>query len=401
MNTKAMNTLKLLTVLLVVLSVQIFSAPTWAQVDSAPRSLWNNDPEPVFSPIVHPDRKVTFRLRAPNAKSVSVKCFVIGMNQMQQDSSGIWTYTTPKPLDPDLYSYAFVVDDVRLLDPANAYISLSYRVNYSMFLVPGPESECYQVNDVPHGSMTRCWYLSQAVGHERRMVVYTPPSYEASKERYPVLYLMHGYSGDEEDWPNEGRIAQILDNLIARGKAKPMIVVMPNNKLDQDAAPGNDRYGWLMPPMRTFPRNGDGAYEQNYPEIVKYIDNAYRTIPEKSSRAIAGFSMGAFHAGHISKAYPDMFDYVGLFSGCIVKDDQDKAPIYNDFDGKLARQFAKPPKLYWIAIGSADSGAENARKLHEHLASLGYKSEFKLLPGDHDAYTMRREALEFIPKLFY
>lgn len=118
---------------------------------------------------------------------------------------------------------------------------------------------------------------------------------------------MHGYSGDEEDWPNKGRIAQVLDNLIAKGKAKPMIIVMPNNKLDQDAAPGHDRYGWRMSPMRNFPRNGDGTYEQYFPKIVNYIDEVYRTIPQKSGRAIAGFSMGAFHADHISKAYPDMF----------------------------------------------------------------------------------------------
>jgi len=395
MKAKTMNTVKSVTVLLAALSVQAS-----AQVASAPSVLWDNDPEPVFSPVVHPDRKVTFRLRAPKAKSVWVKSLAVGLSQLQQDSTGVWTYTSPEPVAPECYSYAFVVDDTRFLDPANAYTSLSYRVNYSMFIVPGPESECYQVNDVPHGSMTRCWYPSQAVGRERRMVVYTPPGYERSKNRYPVLYLMHGYSGDEEDWPNEGRIAQIMDNLIAQGKAKPMIVVMPNNKLDQDAAPGNDRYGWLMPPMRNFPRNGDGTYEQYYPEIVKYIDEVYRTIPEKSGRAIAGFSMGAFHAGHISKAYPDMFDYVGLMSGCIVKDDQDKAPIYNDFDGKLARQFAKPPRLYWIGMGGADSGLEGARKFHEHLGSLGYKSEFQVVPGDHSGYTMRREALQFIPRLF-
>jgi enterochelin esterase family protein len=390
-----MKRLNLLMMLLATLSVE-----AWAQVDSAPLVLWGNDPEPVFSPVVHSDRRVTFRLRAPKAKSVWVKSLAVGLRPLQQDSEGVWSYTSPEPVEPECYSYAFVVDDTRFLDPANVYISLSYRISYSMFIVPGPESECYQVNDVSHGSMTRCWYPSQAVGHERRMVVYTPPGYERSKKRYPVLYLMHGYSGDEEDWATDGRIAQILDNLIARGKAEPMIVVMPNNKLDQDAAPGNDRYGWLMPPMRNFPRNGDGGYEQYYPEIVNYIDKTYRTIGKKRGRAIAGFSMGAFHAGHISKAYPDMFDYIGLFSGYIVKDDQDKAPIYNDFEGKLTRQFAKPPKLYWIGMGSGDSGVEGARKFHEHLDSLGYKNEFHLVPGDHSVYAMRREALQFIPRLF-
>jgi enterochelin esterase-like enzyme len=269
-----------------------------------------------------------------------------------------------------------------------------------MFIVPGPESECYQNNDVPHGSMTRLWYPSQAVGHERRMVVYTPHGYESHKKHYPVLYLMHGFSGDEEDWPQEGRIAQIMDNLIAQGKAEPMIVVMPNNKLDQDAAPGYDRYGWMMPPMRNFPRNGDGTYEKYFPEIVDYIDHIYRTVTKKSGRAIAGFSMGAFHAAHISKLYPKLFDYVGLFSGFIEKEGQNKSVVYSDLQGKLARQFATPPKLYWIGIGNSDSGINGAQKFHTYLDSLGYRNEYHEVPGDHSGYTMRREALIFIPKLF-
>lgn len=174
------------------------------------------------------------------------------------------------------------------------------------------------------------------------MTVYTPVGYETSGKRYPVLYLLHGMGGDEEAWISLGRTAQILDNLIAQGKAKPMIVVMPNGNASQEAAPGESSRG-MVPPTMQLPKTMEGSYEQAFPEIVKFIDKNYRTIKSKSGRAIAGLSMGGFHSLHISKQYPDMFNYIGLFSAAIMPNKEVSSPIYENMEGKLKVQFDKIP----------------------------------------------------------
>ena len=164
---------------------------------------------------------------------------------MDKDEKGIWTYTT-EAIEPDLYGYAFIVDGLRTNDPNNAFLSRDIATNTNIFLLGGGQADLYKVNEVSHGSVTRRWYDSPGNNMKRRITVYTPPGYENSRKKYPVLYLLHGAGGDEEAWMELGRASQILDNLIAQGKATPMIVVMPNGNVVQDGAPGEGTQGFVQ-----------------------------------------------------------------------------------------------------------------------------------------------------------
>ena len=347
----------------------------------AQQALWGT--APVVSPEIHDNNTVTFRFKAPKAVRVQLtgdflpvqknaKFEAPGIVDLKEGQEGVWEYTTPEPLKPELYSYSFIVDGLRMNDPANVYLIRDVSTLTNVFIIGGDRADFYKVNPVPHGTVSRIWYDSPALGLERRMTVYTPVGYETSGKRYPVLYLLHGMGGDEEAWISLGRTAQILDNLIAQGKARPMIVVMPNGNASQEAAPGESSRG-MVPPTMQLPKTMEGSYEQAFPEIVKFIDKNYRTIKSKSGRAIAGLSMGGFHSLHISKQYPDMFNYIGLFSAAIMPNKEVSSPIYENMEGKLKVQFDKNPALYWIAIGKTDflyKANEEYRKL---LDEKGYK----------------------------
>lgn len=322
----------------------------------AQQALWGT--APVVSPEIHDNNTVTFRFKAPKAVRVQLtgdflpvqknaKFEAPGIVDLKEGQEGVWEYTTPEPLKPELYSYSFIVDGLRMNDPANVYLIRDVSTLTNVFIIGGDRADFYKVNPVPHGTVSRIWYDSPALGLERRMTVYTPAGYETSGKRYPVLYLLHGMGGDEEAWISLGRTAQILDNLIAQGKAKPMIVVMPNGNASQEAAPGESSRG-MVPPTMQLPKTMEGSYEQAFPEIVKFIDKNYRTIKSKSGRAIAGLSMGGFHSLHISKQYPDMFNYIGLFSAAIMPNKEVSSPIYENMEEKLKVQFDKNPALYWM-----------------------------------------------------
>ena len=283
----------------------------------------------VKSPEINPDNTVTFRLYAPKANEVTVTGDFLptipietpmgtwdapGIAQLKKGENGVWEYTTPSPLAPELYMYSFAVDSLRMMDPANVYMNRDVATVTNIFLIDsvGSRPHLYKVNDVPHGNVSRVWYNSPGLGKDRRMTIYTPPGYADSKESYPVFYLLHGAGGDEEAWINLGRTAQIMDNLIAEGKAEPMIVVMTNGNPSQEAAPGESSEGFIAPSMDVS-RMNRGEFETSFPDVVNYVDQHYRTKADKAHRAIAGLSMGGFHSLHTSKLYPDMFDYVGLF----------------------------------------------------------------------------------------
>ena len=183
--------------------------------------------QPVVSPEVHSDGSVTFRLAAPKATEIWLHCEGVGDSAMQKDDHGLWTFTTP-PLQPDIYSYSFFVNGVHLTDPANPSIKYNLLNTDSQVEVPGPKSLSWALNDVPHGVLHHHFYHSAVADDDRDFIVYTPPRYDpSSHRRYPVLYLLHGYSDDTSAWSTAGRANVILDNLIARGQAKPMIIVMP------------------------------------------------------------------------------------------------------------------------------------------------------------------------------
>ena len=365
----------------------------------AQQALWGGSK--LLSPEIHENKTVTFRIKAPKAVKVQVLGDFLskGVADLVENKEGVWEYTTPEPLAPELYSYAFVVDGLKVNDPNNVYMIRDVATVNNIFIVGGERADLYKVNKVPHGSVSKVWYHSPSLGIDRRMTVYTPAGYETSGKRYPVFYLLHGMGGDENAWSELGRAAQILDNLIAQGKAEPMIVVMTNGNADLEAAPGESSLGY-MPPTTRLGKTMEGSFETHFPEVVKFIDKNYRTKANKKNRAIAGLSMGGFHSLHISKQYPDMFDYVGLFSAAIMPGKNATSPIYKDMEGKLKLQFAKKPALYWIAIGKTDFLYKANREYRKLLDEKGYPYEYFENEDGHIWRNWRIYLTEFTPKLF-
>lgn len=292
-----------------------------------------------------------------------------------------------------------LVDGLKINDPSNVHRIRDVKSVSDVFIIPGERADLYKINDVPHGTVSKVWYYSPVLGMDRRLTVYTPAGYETGNKRYPVFYLLHGMGGDENAWTELGRASQILDNLIAQGKAEPMIVVMTNGNADQQAAPGESSLGFSVPSTQ-HPRTMEGSFEKHFPDVVNFIDKNYRTVKSKKSRAIAGLSMGGFHSLHISKEYPDMFDYVGLFSAAIMPGKDAKSPVYEDIEGKLKRQFEKKPALYWIAIGDKDFLYQANKDYRKLLDDKGYKYTYYETPEGHIWKNWRIYLTEFAPQLF-
>jgi enterochelin esterase family protein len=366
----------------------------------AQQALWGG--QDIVSPEIHADGTVTFRFLAPKAVKVELTGdFLLGegVAALKEGKDGLWEYTTPAPLAPELYSYAFIVDGLKCIDPNNVFINRDVASLTNIFIIKGGRGDLYSVNDVPHGSLTRRWYDSPTLGMTRRITVYTPPGYEKGGQRYPVFYLLHGMGGDEEAWITLGRTVQILDNLIARGLAKPMIVVMTNGNAAQEAAPGESSLGLYKPGMR-LPKTMDGSMESSFPDVIRFIDASYRTIAGKSGRAIAGLSMGGFHSLHISKEYPDRFDYVGLFSAAILPNEGVESPVYGNLDEKLKIQFGKNPRLYWIAIGKTDFLYKANEDFRRKLDAAAYPYTYYESEEGHIWKNWRIYLTEFVPMLF-
>lgn len=312
----------------------------------------------ITSPEINPDNTVTFRVNAPKASEV----FVIGdwapnngFGQLSKNSDGIWEYTSPV-LTSEMYTYRIVIDGVMGLDPSNPFTRRDVGNNFSIFYIDGGYADYYQVQDVPHGSLSQVWYHSEELSADRRLNIYTPANYEKGKKRYPVLYLLHGSGGDENAWVELGHTVRILDNLIAEGKAEPMIVVMPNGNSVKQAAPGETSENLDYMPMMSHMLKGykTGEYETSFHEIINFVDENYRTIAKKEKRAVAGLSMGGFHSLFIALNYPDTFDYVGLFSAGLNKVFMDvKNPVYSVKE-RLLRMKENGYELFWIAIGKDD-----------------------------------------------
>ena len=378
----------------------------------AQQALWGG--APLVSPEIHGDHTVTFRLKAPKAVKVQVTGDFLptqkvqtpfgefdgpGVADLKEGKDGVWEYTTPEPLLPELYSYTFIVDELKMPDPSNVYMIRDVASVTNVFLIGGERADLYAVQNVPHGTVSRVWYDSPSLGMNRRLTVYTPAGYETSGKRYPVFYLLHGMGGDEEAWIALGRTAQVLDNLIAQGKANPMIVVMTNGNASQEAAPGESSLGFVAPGIQ-LPKTMEGSFEMAFPDVVSFIDKNFRTIKKKSSRAIAGLSMGGYHSMHISKQFPDMFDYVGLFSAAIMPNKDVKSPVYDNLEEKLKVQFSQKPALYWIAIGKTDflyKANEEYRKL---LDENGYPYVYYETGQGHIWKNWRIYLTEFAPQLF-
>lgn len=355
----------------------------------------------LISPEILSDRTVTFRLKAPQAKEVKLSGDWMpaqGTAVMQKNDAGVWTFTST-PISSDLHSYSFLVDGLRTTDPTNVYLIRDVASVTNVFIVPGGKADLYEVKEVPHGTISRRWYSSPGNNLTRRISIYTPPGYENNKQSYPVLYLMHGMGGDEEAWLALGRATQILDNLIAQGKAKPMIVVMPNGNVAQEAAPGESAKGLYKPTMQ-LPHTMDGTMEQTFPDILKFIESNYRTARGKENRAIAGLSMGGYHSLHISRFYPNTFDYIGLFSPAVMASDKISSPVYAGFDESLKKQMTNGYKLYWIGIGKTDFLYKAVSDYRSKLDQIGMKYTYRESEGGHTWTNWRDYLSEFIPLLF-
>lgn len=398
-------------------TILIAAAMLFSLSASAQQALWGG--QGVVSPEINSDGTVTFRYVAPKAVKVQVTgdflptqkiTMKMGDREMTQEmpgvadlkeNKGVWEYTTPNPVAPEMYTYTFTVDGKSgLIDQNNMWVNRDVSTLASVLLIGGGHAEDYLIKDVPHGTVSKVWYDSPSAGFDRRLTVYTPAGYEKNiKTKYPVLYVLHGIGGDEDAWVTQGRAAQILDNLIAEGKAKPMIVVFTNGNISQEAAPLENSTGYVNPTM-SLPKTMEGSFETSFPEVVKFIDSNFRTIAKRDSRAICGLSMGGFHSLYISLNNPDMFKYVGLFSAAIgTGSEKNPSPIYQDMDAKLAKQFAKDP-YYFIAIGDSDFLYAANTEYRKKLDAAGYKYEYMETDGGHIWRNWRKYLDYFAQKLF-
>jgi enterochelin esterase-like enzyme len=348
--------------------------------------------EPVISPDVHADNRVTFRFRAPNAKEVLFALEGVAKPvPMQQGAQGVWSVTT-EPLTPDFYGYWFIADGVALVDPSNPLLKPNLLFRQSQAHVPGPPSLPWEVNGVPHGVVHHHFYKSKVVGDERDFFVYTPPGYDhRAKQTYPVLYLLHGFSDDASGWTAVGRANVILDNLIAQGKAKPMIVVMPLG------------YGALEMLWYGFSafehhelrdRNFNNFRQALLTEVIPQVEAAYLVKKDRDSRAIAGLSMGGAESLLTGLNTLNQFAWIGAFSSGGIPED-----FSTDFPG-LDAKANQQLRLLWISCGTEDGLMWANRQFRTWLASKGIQHVDIETPGAHTWMVWRRNLAEFAPLLF-
>jgi enterochelin esterase family protein len=339
---------------------------------------------------------VTFRIPGEYATIVKFSgSWMRGTENPQpemQKEAGVWSITLPAP-EPEIYTYNFIVDGVSKNDAANIFQQRDGTRYLSVLLVPGERSENY-VTANERGNLERVWYDSPTLGLNRCMMVYTPYGYDDNANRrrtYPVLYLLHGGGGDEDAWVSMGRTCEILDNLIEKGQAVPMICVMPNGNAGQQAA-------------RTY-QIEERAYDRSDPtqrnlyihslanDIVPYIESHYRAIPRKSARAVSGLSMGGGHTTAVTGNYPNLFDYIGVQSAGMAESDEARAQLQGIKNAGY--------KLYWIGVGDQDAGAyARSQELDKMLTDLGMEHTLFVSGGGHEWKNWRLYLNTFAPLLF-
>ncbi len=358
-------------------------------------------PVVIKSGEILPDNSVIFRLLSKDAVTVAVSGdWMPGYGAsapMVKNDTNLWTLKVG-PLKPELYSYTLLIDGVRVIDPNNPLVKRDGTRNESMLLVPGPESDLYAVNDVPHGTLSKIWYDSPTLKLNRRMYVYTPAGYENGAIKYPVLYLLHGAGGDEDAWTTLGRACQIMDNLIAQGKAKPMIVVMPNGNPGQKAA-------FTDAPVQKVAQApfdmGMGMFEESVvKDIIPYIEGHYRVVAEKNSSAVAGLSMGGMQTLNLSGKYPSMFDYIGIMSMGLVDRTAMGLKPDPEQDAKFIALKNSGYKLYWVGVGKEDFLYKSVQDLRTALDKDGLKYTYRESTGGHSWTNWRIYLSEFAPQLF-
>jgi enterochelin esterase-like enzyme len=389
---------------LIVLAILLVPETVWAQTpppqkQKPPTTEGQTLAAPVVSPEVHADHRVTFRFRGPNAKEVSVQ--IEGASKplaMQKGNEGTWSATT-EPLASDYYGYTLFVDSVAMFDPSNSATKPNFLYRASELHVPvapansgDSSSPAWEIADVPHGEVHHHFYRSKVVGDERGYFVYTPPGYNPrGKQTYPVLYLLHGYSDDANAWTAVGRANVILDNLIARGKAKPMLIVMPlGYGAPEILLPSSG--GFEAPGITQ--RNCDRFRETLLTEVIPRVEAEYFVIKDRNSRAIAGLSMGGAESLLTGLNALNEFAWIGAFSSGGITPDFDKE--FPGLDASANSQL----RLLWIACGTDDHLIEINRTLRAWLASKGIHHVDIETPGAHTWMVWRRNLTEFAPLLF-
>jgi enterochelin esterase-like enzyme len=337
----------------------------------------------VISPEVHQDSRVTFRLRAPQAEQVEVDAgFVQGNQPLKKDENGLWSVTLG-PATPNIYEYVFIVDGLQIVDPSNAWLKVWLRNSRNLVEVPGDEPMFYEQQQVPHGTLHTHKYLSKSLDVTRELHIYTPPGYETSQQnKYPVLYLFHGFGDPVDAWIGVGRANLIMDNLIAGKKTRAFIIVMPYGHTPSSP-----------PVMRSIGRYE--AFEKDLIEdVIPYVQKRYRVSTEQEDRAVAGLSMGGGQSLTIGLGNLDLFGWVGAFSSAV--------PQQQNLDKLLVRSEAinERLKLLWIGVGRQDFLFEANQKFIERLKTDKIEYVSHITEGGHEWRLWRNYLNELAPLLF-
>ena len=333
-------------------------------------------PPQLESPVVHPDRTVTFNFRAPNARKVELSAQFLKANQpLTADTNGVWSATVG-PVEPNLYPYAFVVDGVSVADPSNQDLFPNERFKSSLVDIPGHKSSLYSIQDVPHGDLTYCYYQSKTLGRTRPLVVYTPPGYRESKKKYPVFYLVSGTTDTEETWFRVGRANFILDNLIAAKKAVPMIIVMPYGNMMMGTPPPTSPQAAQM--YKVF-------NDELVGNIMPYVEANFRVSRDREKRAIAGFSRGGGQSLFTGFNNLDKFAWIGSYSAYLTPEVFDKYFANAAADSQATN---KKLKLLWLGVGKADFLYQQAVTFDDYLKAkkiepAGQKAEIGERDTEH------------------
>jgi enterochelin esterase-like enzyme len=351
-----------------------------------PVALFAQAPPPrVVSPEVHPDQRVTLRFRAPNASKVTLNREGARPVEMVKDEKGLWSVTT-EPLQPDLYGYSFNADGVSLIDPLNPLMKPNLLGTTSMFHLPSPDlSLPWELRDVPHGTLHRHFFRSAICQDQRDFFVYTPPGYDPqAKVKYPVLYLLHGFSDSANGWSSVGQAHVILDNLIAQGKAKPMLVVMPLGYGTLDVLLKRDLWSQSV----------DLFGQSLLKEVIPAVEKSYRVNSNRTHRALAGLSMGGAETLVVGLNHLEMFSQLGAFSSGGLP--PDFAQAFPNLSAKTNEQV----KLLWISCGKDDRLIDANNKFVAFLKEHQVKHEYVVTEGAHTWLVWRRNLASLAPQLF-
>lgn len=368
-------------------------------------TLYAQNSRRLISPEVLSDNSVIFRVKAPGAGTMKLSAaFTPDFKPltMVKNDSGIFEIKTGS-LASGLYEYRFIQDSTPILDPSNTFVTIGGSVVENRVIIPGKLGNLLAVQNLPHGNVTALWYASPVLGTTRRMQVYTPPGYETTNKKYPVLYLLHGAGGDEESWFSRGRANYIVDNLIAANEAVPMIVVVTNGNPIVSSSPLNRLTNEAAADATGVGGMGSLKFEESFvKDVMPFVEKNFRVLKNAGSRAIAGFSMGGYQTQNITNANPAMFKYITIMSMGLLSSYRNSVPGYDSVKHKtqLKAVIASNPKLYWIGIGKFDFLYNSVTDLKKMYDGVGLKYTYYETGGTHNWNEWRLFLTEIVPKLF-